>query len=47
MRKKELEAFTREADKSIKSEKALNDFRRMLTKVTVETVLNDLHSPQL
>ena len=40
MNKKELEAFAREAAKSIKSEKDLNDFRQMLTKVTVETALN-------
>lgn len=40
MNKKELEAFAREAAKSIKSESDLNDFRQMLTKVTVETALN-------
>ena len=40
MNKKELEAFAREAAKSIKSEKDLNDFRQMLTKVTIETALN-------
>jgi len=40
MNKIELEAFAREAAKSIKSESDLNDFRQMLTKVTVETALN-------
>ena len=40
MNKKELEAFAREAAKSIKTEKDLSDFSRMLKKVTVETALN-------
>ena len=40
MNKKELEAFAREAAKTIKTEQDLNDFRQMLTKVTVETALN-------
>lgn len=40
MNKKQLEAPAREAAKSIKSESDLNDFRKMLTKVTVETALN-------
>jgi len=40
MNKKELEAFAREAAKSIKTEKDLNDFSRMLKKITVETALN-------
>lgn len=40
MNKKELEAFAREAAKSIKTEKDLNAFSQMLTKVTVETALN-------
>lgn len=40
MNKKELEAFAREAAKGIKTEKDLNDFRQMLTKVTIETALN-------
>lgn len=40
MNKKELEAFAREAAKTIKTESDLNDFRQMLTKVTVETALN-------
>ncbi len=40
MNTKELEAFAKEAAKSIKSESDLNDFRAMLTKVTVEAALN-------
>lgn len=40
MNKEQLEAFAREAAKSIKTESDLNDFRQMLTKVTVETALN-------
>ncbi|WP_373085933.1 IS256 family transposase [Sneathiella sp.] len=40
MDKKELEAFAREAAKGIKSEKDLDDFRQILTKVTVEAALN-------
>lgn len=40
MDKKQLEAFAREAAKSIKTESDLNDFRQMITKVTVETALN-------
>ena len=40
MNKKQLEAFAREAAKSIKTESDLNDFRQMLTKITVETALN-------
>jgi len=40
MHKKELEAFAREAAKSIKTEKDLNAFSQMLTKVIVETALN-------
>jgi len=40
MNRKELEAFAREAAKSIKTEKDLNAFSQMLTKVTVETALN-------
>lgn len=40
MDQKQLEAFAREAAKSIKTEGDLDDFRRMLTKVTVETALN-------
>src|SRR5210317_64204 len=40
MNKKELEAFARKAAKSIKTEKDLNAFSQMLTKVTVETAQN-------
>ena len=40
MNRKELEAFAREAAKSIKTEKDLNAFSQMLTKITVETALN-------
>lgn len=40
MNKKDLEAFGREAAKHIKTESDLNDFRQMLTKVTVEAALN-------
>ncbi len=40
MNKEQLEAFAREAAKSIKTESDLNDFRQMLTKVTIETALN-------
>lgn len=40
MDKKALETFAREAAKSIKTESGLDDFRKMLTKVTVETALN-------
>ena len=40
MNKEELEAFAREAAKQMKTEKDLNDFRQMLTKVTVEAALN-------
>ena len=40
MNRKELEAFAREAAKSIKTEKDLNAFSQLLTKVTVETALN-------
>ncbi len=40
MNKEQLEAFAREAAKTIKTESDLNDFRRMLTKVTIETALN-------
>ena len=39
MNKEQLEAFAREAAKTIKTESELNDFRQMLTKVTVETAL--------
>lgn len=40
MDKKALEAFSRKAAKSIKTESDLDYFRKMLTKVTVETALN-------
>jgi len=40
MNKKELESFAREAAKGIKTEKDLNDFSQMLTKITVEAALN-------
>ena len=40
MNPKDLEAFAKEAAKDIKTEKDLDDFRRMLTKVTVEAALN-------
>lgn len=40
MNKKELEAFAREAAKNLKTEKDLNEFSQMLTKITVEAALN-------
>ncbi len=40
MNKQELEVFAHEAAKSIRTEKDLSDFSRMLTKVTVEAALN-------
>jgi len=40
MNQQELEAFAKEAAKQLKTEKDLNDFRQMLTKVTVEAALN-------
>ena len=40
MNKVELEIFVRDAAKSIKTEKDLNDFSQMLTKITVEAALN-------
>jgi len=40
MNKKELEAFAKEAAKSMKTEKDLSDFSAMLKKVTVEAALN-------
>ncbi|GEK56177.1 hypothetical protein PES01_30220 [Pseudoalteromonas espejiana] len=40
MNNKELEAFAKQAAKSIKTEADLTDFRKMLTKVTVEAALN-------
>ena len=38
MNKKELEAFAREAAKGMKTEKDLNEFSQMLTKVAVESI---------
>ena len=40
MNKQQLEPFAREAAKSIKTESDLNDFRQILSKVTIETALN-------
>lgn len=40
MDKKELEAFAREAAKTLKTEKDLNEFSQMLTRITVEAALN-------
>ena len=40
MKKKELEAIAHAAAKNIKTEADLNEFRQMLTKITVETALN-------
>lgn len=40
MNKKELHAIAQAAAKNIKSEEDLNEFRQMLTKVTVEAALN-------
>ena len=40
MNKKELEAFARETAKTLKTEKDLNEFSQMLTKITVEAALN-------
>ena len=39
MNKKALEAFAKQVTKSIKTESDLTDFRKMLTKVTVEVAL--------
>lgn len=39
MNRKELEAFAKEAAKGIKTEGDLNDFRQVLTKITVEAAL--------
>jgi transposase-like protein len=38
--KKELEAFAKEAAKSIKTPQDLNEFSQMLKKITVEAALN-------
>lgn len=40
MNRKELEAFAREAAKGMRTQSDLNDFRQMLTKITVEAALN-------
>jgi putative transposase len=40
MNRKELEAFAKEAAKSIKTPEDLNDFSRMLKKITFEAALN-------
>ena len=40
MKREEIEAFGLKAAKSIKSEKDLNEFRKILTKITVEAALN-------
>jgi transposase-like protein len=40
MNRKDLEAFAKEAAKSIKTQDDLNDFSRMLKKITVEAALN-------
>ena len=40
MNRKEIEAFAKEAAKSIKTEKDLCDFSKMLKKITVEAALN-------
>ena len=40
MNQEDLQAFALEAAKSIKTEKDLNTFRQMLTKITVEAALN-------
>jgi putative transposase len=40
MNRKELEVFAKEAGKGIKTPQDLNDFSRMLKKITVEAALN-------
>jgi putative transposase len=40
MNRKELEAFAKEVAKGIKTPEGLNDFSRMLKKITVEAALN-------
>jgi len=40
MKNKELQAIAQAAAKNIKSEADLNEFRQMLTKITVEASLN-------
>ncbi len=41
MKKKELPAIAQAAAKNIKTEEDLNEFRQMLTKITVEAELDD------
>ena len=41
MNKEELEAFAREAAKGLKTEKDLDEFSQMLTKVAVEAFYDD------
>lgn len=40
MKKEDLQSLAQEAAKNIKTEEDLNEFRQMLTKITVETALN-------
>lgn len=40
MNREELEAFAREAAKTLKTEKDLNEFSQLLTKITVGAALN-------
>jgi len=40
MKKEDLQAIAQEAAKHIKTEEDLNEFRQMLTKITVEAELN-------
>ncbi len=40
MKTEDIQALAAEAAKNIRSEKDLNDFKQLLTKMTLETVLN-------
>ncbi len=40
MKKEDLQAIAQEAAKNIKTEEDLNEFRQILTKITVEAALN-------
>jgi len=40
MKKEDLQSLAQEAAKNIKTEEDLNQFRQMLTKITVEAALN-------
>jgi transposase-like protein len=40
MNRKQLKVFAKEAAKSLKTEKDLSDFSRMLKKITVEAAFN-------